>query len=66
MSNDGCTDLAKNVTGAVVLFAFSAADNCSSLIRCNRAAQAGATGCLIYNVGAITGLLYHLFFLCRI
>ncbi|CAF1512062.1 unnamed protein product, partial [Adineta steineri] len=55
MPNDGCTDLVKNVTGAVVLFAFSAADNCSSGVRCTRAAEAGATGCLIYNVGAILG-----------
>ncbi|CAF4857197.1 unnamed protein product [Rotaria sp. Silwood1] len=53
--NDGCSGPDKNVTGAVVLYAFNNADGCNSAVRCNRAAQAGATGCLIYNAGAITG-----------
>lgn len=57
--NDGCSGPLKNVTGAVVLYAFDNADNCNSAIRCNKAAEANASGCLIYNVGAISGLLLY-------
>ncbi|CAF1100029.1 unnamed protein product [Rotaria sordida] len=53
--NDGCLSPTLNVTGAVVLYAFNNGDECGSAVRCNLAAQAGATGCLIYNVGAIAG-----------
>ncbi|CAF1060132.1 unnamed protein product [Rotaria sordida] len=53
--NDGCRSPTLNVTGAVVLYAFNNGDECGSAVRCNLAAQAGATGCLIYNVGAIAG-----------
>ncbi|CAF3304435.1 unnamed protein product [Rotaria socialis] len=53
--NDGCSDPVKPVTGAVVLYSYNPADTCNSAVRCDKAADAGASGCLIYNVGAITG-----------
>ncbi|CAF1482172.1 unnamed protein product [Rotaria magnacalcarata] len=53
--NDGCSGPVKPVTGAVVLYSYNPADTCNSAVRCDKAAEAGASGCLIYNVGAITG-----------
>jgi hypothetical protein len=32
-------------------------DMCGSATRCNLAADAGAIGCLLYNVGSITGFV---------
>jgi len=61
-TSDGCFGLAKSVLGAVVLFAYSSADSCGSAVRCDKAALAGATGCLLYNVGAIRGFVSFLFF----
>ncbi|CAF5204171.1 unnamed protein product, partial [Rotaria magnacalcarata] len=55
--NDGCSGPVKPVTGAVVLYSYNPADTCNSAVRCDKAAEAGASGCLIYNVGAITGFI---------
>ncbi|CAF2812166.1 unnamed protein product [Rotaria sp. Silwood2] len=54
-ANDGCNGPTKSVAGAVVLYAYNIGDLCNSAVRCNKAAAAGATGCLLYNVGAISG-----------
>ncbi|CAF4928060.1 unnamed protein product [Rotaria sp. Silwood1] len=53
--NDGCNGPAKSVTGAVVLYMFNTGDSCGSAVRCNKAAAANASGCLLYNVGPIAG-----------
>ncbi|CAF4155643.1 unnamed protein product [Rotaria sp. Silwood2] len=60
--SDGCNGPAKSIAGAVVLYKFSAGDSCGSTGRCNKAASAGATGCLLYNVGPITGFSFFISF----
>ncbi|CAF4852497.1 unnamed protein product, partial [Rotaria sp. Silwood1] len=47
--NDGCNGLAKSVVGVVVLFKRNIEDTCGTVLRCDTAAAAGATGCLVYN-----------------
>ncbi|UJR29597.1 hypothetical protein I4U23_010814 [Adineta vaga] len=55
--NDGCNGINNPtaVIGAVVLFSFKSQDTCGSAFRCNAAAAAEAIGCLVYNVGPISG-----------
>lgn len=55
MTNDGCLGPSRAVRGAVVLYRFNSQDRCNSTVRCDRAAEAGAIGCLLYNVGLISG-----------
>ncbi len=47
------------------MFYVSSADWCGSSTRCNLAATAGAIGCLLYNVGPITGLVFSILFSSR-
>ncbi|CAF4998618.1 unnamed protein product, partial [Rotaria sp. Silwood1] len=54
-SNDGCSGPSKPVEDAVVLYAVSRADTCNSTVRCNKAAEQGAIGCLLYNIDSIIG-----------
>ena len=46
---DGCNNINKLVSGAIALFAFNSNDECTGIDRCNKAAVAGAVGCLIYT-----------------
>ena len=53
--SDGCTGPSKPVAGAVVLFSIMDEDSCKSGVRCDLAAAAGATGCLLYNGKRVAG-----------
>ncbi|CAF1210399.1 unnamed protein product [Adineta ricciae] len=52
----GCFPVNKSLAGTVMLFAVTGRDVCNSYTRCNNAANAGAIGCLFYNISAIGGL----------
>ncbi|CAF3980441.1 unnamed protein product [Adineta steineri] len=54
-ANDGCVTSNPSMNGTVVLFTYTAQDICSVGYRCNLAFEAGARGCLIYNIGLTLG-----------
>ncbi len=62
-ANDGCSGPSQSVSGVVVLFYVRVEDSCDANTRCDLAAAAGATGCLLYNVGLTRGFLTFLSFL---
>jgi hypothetical protein len=57
---NGCFNLSQSVEGAVVFFLFSDEDWCTAVSRCNKAANAGAIGCLFYDTADTIGFA-HIF-----